>query len=221
MHIVIVGCGRVGSGLAKELIAEGHSVAVVDKNRKQFRRLSPDFSGSTIEGSGFDRSALEEAGIARADALAAVTSGDNSNILTARIAREHFGVESVVARIYDPQRAEVYQRLGIATVATVTWTIDQVRRWLLPSELHTSWTDGSGLLSLVDRPLPAHFAGKHLSGVVPNELATLVAVTRAGKPRLLPGEMVGQDGDLLHIAVLLDQREALDEHLAPTKGDPS
>jgi trk system potassium uptake protein TrkA len=214
MHIVIVGCGRVGSGLARELVAEGHSVAVVDKNKKQFRRLGPDFSGSTIEGSGFDRDALAEAGVGHADALAAVTSGDNSNILTARIAREHFGVSSVVARIYDPQRAEVYQRLGIATVATVTWTIDQVRRWLLPTELHTSWTDASGLLSVVDRPLPAHFAGKHLRVAVPEELGTLVAVTRAGKPRLSPADLVGQDGDLLHIAVLLDNRDALDRHLS-------
>jgi len=214
MHIVIVGCGRVGSGLARELVAEGHSVAVVDKNKKQFRRLGPDFSGSMVEGSGFDRDALAEAGVGHADALAAVTSGDNSNILTARIAREHFGVSSVVARIYDPQRAEVYQRLGIATVATVTWTIDQVRRWLLPTELHTSWTDASGLLSVVDRPLPAHFAGKHLRVAVPEELGTLVAVTRAGKPRLSPADLVGQDGDLLHIAVLLDNREALDRHLS-------
>jgi len=214
MHIVIVGCGRVGSGLARELVAEGHSVAVVDKNKKQFRRLGVDFSGSMVEGSGFDRDALAEAGVAHADALAAVTSGDNSNILTARIAREHFGVSSVVARIYDPQRAEVYQRLGIATVATVTWTIDQVRRWLLPTELHTSWTDASGLLSLVDRPLPARFAGKHLHQAVPEHLATLVAVTRAGKPRLSPTGLVGQDGDLLHIAVLLDNRAALDTHLS-------
>ena len=214
MHIVIVGCGRVGSGLARELVAEGHSVAVVDKNKKQFRRLGPDFSGSMVEGSGFDRDALAEAGVGHADALAAVTSGDNSNILTARIAREHFGVSSVVARIYDPQRAEVYQRLGIATVATVTWTIDQVRRWLLPTELHTSWTDASGLLSVVDRPLPAHFAGKHLRVAVPAELGILVAVTRAGKPRLSPADLVGQDGDLLHIAVLLDSSEALDRHLS-------
>ena len=214
MHIVIVGCGRVGSGLARELVAEGHSVAVVDKNKKQFRRLGADFAGSMVEGSGFDRDALAEAGVAHADALAAVTSGDNSNILTARIAREHFGVASVVARIYDPQRAEVYQRLGIATVATVTWTIDQTRRWLLPTELHTSWTDASGLLSLVDRPLPAHFAGKHLHQAVPEHLATLVAVTRAGKPRLSPMGLVGQDGDLLHIAVLLEHRAALDTHLS-------
>ena len=129
MHVVVVGCGRVGSGLAISLTKEGHSVAIMDKNPRAFRRLK-DWEGPRIVGSGFDRDDLEKAGAVGADALAAVTSGDNTNILTVRIARETYLIPNVVARIYDPRRAEIYQRLGIPTVATVTWTIDQVRRRL-------------------------------------------------------------------------------------------
>ena len=122
MHIVILGCGRVGSLLAHELDDLGHSVAVVDQDATAFRKLGTHFNGQTVTGVGFDRQTLEDAGIARAHAFAAVSSGDNSNILAARVARETYGVEQVVARIYDPRRAEVYQRLGIPTVATVSWT---------------------------------------------------------------------------------------------------
>ncbi len=216
VHIVVVGCGRVGSGLARELEAEGHSISVVDRQKRSFRRLGPDFSGIAVEGSGFDRDVLATAGIERAGAVAAVTSGDNSNILCARIAREHFGVERVVARIYDPRRAEVYQRLGIATVATVTWTIEQVRRWLLPDELRTSWTDATGQLLLLDRPLPEHLAGKRLSEIeVPGKLS-LIGVTRGGQPRLDAVTMVGQDGDMLHVAVLKSEVELLDAQLSST-----
>ena len=127
-----MGCGRVGATLGAELDALGHSVAVVDQAAKAFRRLPADFGGRTVTGMGFDREVLEEAGIRGADAFAAVSSGDNSNILAARVARETFGVTNVVARIYDPRRAAVYQRLGIPTVATVTWTADQMMRRLLP-----------------------------------------------------------------------------------------
>src|ERR1700686_4994887 len=163
VHIVIVGCGRVGSGLARALEAEGHSVAIIDRNRKAFRRLPADFKGLAVEGSGFDKNALNDAKIGNADAFAAVTSGDNSNILAARIARETFGVERVVARIYDPQRAQVYQRLGIAAVGTVTWSVDQVRRWLLPDAATPQWRDASGKLLLVDRVLPDRLAGQKLA----------------------------------------------------------
>ena len=201
MHIVLVGCGRVGAGLARALEAQSHSVAIIDKARRAFRRLPADFSGITVEGSGFDREALQEAQIERADALAAVTSGDNSNVLTARIARETYGIQRVVARIYDPRRAEIYQRLGIPTVATVTWTVDQVERWLLPERLTPVWADATGSLLLVDRVLPDHLAGTRLETIeVPGKIR-VVAVTRAGVPRLDPRELVGQEGDLLHIAV--------------------
>jgi trk system potassium uptake protein len=217
VHIVIVGCGRVGSGLARALEAEGHSVAVIDRNRRAFRRLPADFQGLVIEGSGFDKDVLNEARIADADAFAAVTSGDNSNILAARIARETFGVERVVARIYDPQRALVYQRLGIPTVATVTWTVDQVRSWLLPEELTPHWRDATGSLLLIDRVLPEHLAGQKLSSLEISGKVRLVAVSRAGIPRLDASELVGQDGDLLHFVVLKDHLHELADLLAPPK----
>jgi trk system potassium uptake protein TrkA len=215
VHIVLVGCGRVGAGLADALEGQGHSVAIIDKTRRAFRRLPADFGGILVEGSGFDRAALEEAQITRAGALAAVTSGDNSNVLTARIARETYGIERVVARIYDPRRAEIYQRLGIPTVATVTWTVDQVERWLLPEPLPAVWSDASGMLMLVDRVLPDHMAGTRLDTIeVPGKIQ-LVAVTRAGVPRLDPRELVGQEGDLLHIAVQKGALPQLETALAP------
>src|SRR5205823_10788885 len=150
MHVVVVGCGRVGSELAAELESQGHTVAVIDKNRNAFRRLPERFTGRAVLGFGFERDHLEQAGIKEADALAAVTSGDNSNILTARIARETFEIANVVARIYDPRRAAIYQRLGIPTVATVAWTTDQVRRRLLPDRVVSEWTDPGGAVSLIE-----------------------------------------------------------------------
>ena len=156
MHVVVVGCGRVGSSLALDLIADGHSVAIIDKNPNAFRRFLPaGWGGNEIVGFGFDRDHLIEAGADRAGGLAAVTSGDNSNILTARIARETFQIRAVVARIYDPRRAEIYQRLGIPTVASATWTIEQVRRGLFPERSVSEWTDPTGGVELVAAHHPA------------------------------------------------------------------
>ena len=188
-------------------------MAIVDKNPKAFRRLPADFKGKAVEGSGFDREALEHAGIATADALAAVTSGDNSNILSARIARETFGIQKVVARIYDPRRAEIYRRLGIPTVATVPWTVDQVKKWLVQDDWVGAWTDGTGNLMMLDRPLPSALAGSKLSQLEKTGKIRLVAVTRAGKPRLDLDNLVGQDGDLLHLALTPDSLDLLDEML--------
>ncbi|HUZ10487.1 MAG TPA: TrkA family potassium uptake protein [Acidimicrobiales bacterium] len=201
MHVIVVGCGRVGSGLARALVGEGHTVAIIDRRKQAFRRLPADWAGQQIVGSGFDRDDLERAGAKAADALAAVTSGDNTNILTVRIARESYHIPNVVARIYDPRRAEIYQRLGIPTVATVTWTIDQVHRRLVPEAMTDEWTDASGKLSLVDRSLPERWAGRRLVDLEEPALVGLVAVTRAGEPRLDARELVGQEGDVLHLAV--------------------
>jgi trk system potassium uptake protein TrkA len=208
MHVIVVGCGRVGSGLAVSLAAEGHSVSVMDKSAKAFRRLK-DWEGPRIVGSGFDRDDLEKAGADGADALAAVTSGDNTNILTVRIARESYMIPNVVARIYDPRRAEIYQRLGIPTVATVTWTIDQVRRRLLPNEDVGDWSDPSGRLTLLDRSLPDAWAGRSLSELEEPGRLSLVAVTRSGIPRLDARHLVGQEGDILHLAVMSEARQDL------------
>lgn len=150
MHIVIMGCGRVGSALAQTLESQGHTIAVVDQDPTAFRRLGSSFGGRRVTGVGFDQDTLREAGIEEAGAFAAVSSGDNSNIIAARVAREMFGVENVAARIYDPRRAEVYQRLGIPTVATVRWTADQMLRRLLPSGAEPLWRDPSGGVQLAE-----------------------------------------------------------------------
>src|ERR1700716_606549 len=154
-----MGCGRVGAGLAVALERLGHDVAVIDQNVRAFRRLGADFHGQQIRGSGFDRQVLIEAGIERAGAFAAVSNGDNSNIISARVARETFGVAHVVARIYDPKRAAVYERLGIPTVATVPWTTDRFLRSLLPDGLASAWRDPSGNVALLQLPLNERWCG--------------------------------------------------------------
>jgi trk system potassium uptake protein TrkA len=209
VHVVVVGCGRVGSELAGTLEKDGHTVAVVDKNPSAFRRLPRGFGGRTVVGFGFDRDHLTEAGIERAGALAAVTNGDNSNILTARIARENFGIERVVARIYDPRRAAIYQRLGIHTVATVTWATDQVLRRLLPEGERTDWVDPSGKVSVVTWELPAAWAGKKLAALNEPGKFWLTAITRLGEARIVATGAVGQEGDVLSFMVAADSLDAL------------
>src|SRR5438445_860867 len=197
VHVVVVGCGRVGSELALALERDGHTVAVIDKNRNAFRRLPERFTGRAVLGFGFDRDDLEQAGIREADALAAVTSGDNSNILTARIARETYKIPHVVARIYDPRRAIIYQRLGIPTVATVAWTTDQVLRRLMPERYATEWTDATGTMNMIERALPAAWAGRKLSELDEADRFRVVVLTRGGEARLASIELRGQEGDLL------------------------
>lgn len=198
MHVVVVGCGRVGTELSGALERAGHTVAIIDKNPRAFRRLPATFQGRTIVGLGFDRDDLVEAGIEGAGALAAVTNGDNTNILTARIARENFGIERVVARIYDPRRAVIYQRLGIPTVATVAWTTDQVLRRLLPSEEQShDWIDPSGNVCLVEFALPNTWAGKRLSGLNEPGRFWLTAVSRLGVAQVVGPALMGQEGDVL------------------------
>jgi len=213
VHVVVVGCGRVGSELAGSLEKQGHTVAVIDKRRESFRRLPTGFGGYRIVGFGFDRDTLTEAGIGDARALAAVTSGDNSNIMSARVARETFQVERVVARIYDPRRAAIYQRLGIPTVATVSWTTDQVLRRLLPGEHPADWTDASGRVSLVERDLPPAWAGRTLAALDEPGSYTLAAVTRLGEARIVSPDLVGQDGDVLHLMVDAGALDALAHRL--------
>jgi trk system potassium uptake protein TrkA len=214
VHVVVVGCGRVGSELAGTLERLGHTVAVVDKKKEAFRRLPKGFGGYRIVGFGFDRDTLAEAGIGEAGAFAAVTSGDNSNIMAARVARETFEVERVVARIYDPRRAVIYQRLGIPTVATVSWTTDQVLRRLLPGDSPADWTDASSTVGLVERDLPAAWAGKKLAGLDEPGSFALAAVTRLGKAQVVRPDLVGQDGDILHVMADLGALAKLDHRLA-------
>jgi trk system potassium uptake protein TrkA len=220
MHVVIMGCGRVGSTLARILERSGHSVAIIDRDAGAFRRLTTEFAGLRITGIGFDRDTLVEAGIERAEAFAAVSSGDNSNIIAARVARETFGVENVVARIYDPARAEVYQKLGIPTVATVRWTADQVLRRLLPSGMLSEWRDPSGKVVLAELAYDPSWIGHKLSKLEEESGARVALVTRLGEGSLPARGTVVQDGDLLHVTMPWDRREEVERVFAagPTEG---
>jgi trk system potassium uptake protein TrkA len=213
VHFIVVGCGRVGSELARGLTSAEHTVSIIDKRRSAFARLPSDFPGQTITGLGFDRDALETAGIRRADAFAAVTSGDNSNIMAARIARETFEVRNVVARIYDPRRAVIYERLGIPTVATVAWTTEQVRRRLIPATA-SEWTDPTGALNLVERALPATWAGHPLAALDGGDRIRLISVTRGGRARMADDKLIGQQDDIIHVLVRDDARDVLESRLA-------
>jgi trk system potassium uptake protein TrkA len=199
VHIVIMGCGRVGSALARALEKQGHSVAVVDQDPTAFRRLGSGFNGRRVTGVGFDQDTLREAGIEEAGAFAAVSSGDNSNIIAARVARENFGVEHVAARIYDPRRAEVYQRLGIPTVATVRWTADQMLRRLLPSGAEPLWQDPSGTVQLAEVAFHPSWVGHPLAELEQATGARIAFVTRLGEGVLPTAQMVVQEGDLVQV----------------------
>ncbi|MDE9366809.1 TrkA family potassium uptake protein [Luteipulveratus sp. YIM 133132] len=207
MHFVIMGCGRVGSTLARSLEQQGHSVAVIDRDEAAFRRLGSGFEGRRVVGIGFDRQTLVQAGIDEAYAFAAVSSGDNSNILAARVARETFDVEHVVARIYDPGRAEIYQRLGIPTVATVRWTSDQVLRRLLPQGAVPVHTDPSGRVVVAEVPVHLGWVGHRLSRIV-TEAGTRVAyVTRLGESFLPADDTAYQEGDIVYVLTTTDRLE--------------
>ena len=201
MHVVIMGCGRVGSTLAHSLEQRGHSVSVIDSNPDAFRRLGGDFHGSTVTGIGFDRDVLIEAGIERADAFAAVSSGDNSNIISARVARETFGIDQVVARIYDPGRAEVYQRLGITTVATVKWTADQVLRRLLPVGAEPDFRDPSGTIRVDQVPAPTAWVGHRTVEFQAASTSRIAWIDRLGEGMLPTIDSVIQEHDLLHLVM--------------------
>ena len=214
MHIVIMGCGRVGSALAHSMEELGHSVAVVDHDPEAFRRLGPNFRGRQITGTGFDRDTLIASGIAEAGAFAAVSSGDNSNIIAARVARETFGVENVVARIYDPRRAEIYQRLGIPTVATVRWTADQMLRRLLPSGAHEHWRDPSGTVVLAEVSLSSGWVGHRVARAEAAAKVRIPFITRLGNGIVPAADTVLQEGDLIHVAMAAADTGAVEEIFA-------
>ena len=214
MHVVIMGCGRVGSTLALTLEGLGHSVAVIDRDANAFRRLSKDFQGRAVVGIGFDRETLVEAGIEQADAFAAVSNGDNSNIIAARVAREQFGVQHVAARIYDPRRAEVYQRLGIPTVATVRWTADQMLRRLLPAAADDEWSDPSGKVSVAQLDVGAGWVGKRYIALEDATGARIACVTRLGVGTLPVRDTVFQEGDIVHFALLKERLAEVEKVVA-------
>ncbi|MFV2197569.1 potassium channel family protein [Nocardiopsis sp. LOL_012] len=203
MHIVIMGCGRVGSTLAHTLVDLGHTVAVIDQDPEAFRRLRGAVAKHAVRGVGHDREALLAAGIERASAFAAVSNGDNSNIISARVARETYGVEHVVARIYDPRRAEVYQRLGIPTVGTVRWTADTILRRMVPGDQRLTagpeWHDASGTLAMNEVTLPLGWAGRRVSDLESRAPVRVVYVARGGGILLARSDLPLEAGDILHV----------------------
>jgi trk system potassium uptake protein len=201
VHVVIMGCGRVGSTLARSLEERNHTVSVIDSEPDSFRRLGPEFNGDKVTGFGFDQAVLEKAGVRRAEAFAAVSSGDNSNIIAARVARETFGIEKVVARIYDPGRAEVYQRLGITTVATVKWTADQILRRLLPAGAEPDFRDPSGTIRVDQVPVPDVWIGQRTIHFQEQTKSRIAWIDRLGEGMLPTRESIIQEGDLVHLVM--------------------
>jgi trk system potassium uptake protein TrkA len=189
-------------------------VAVIDQDAKAFDRLGEDFNGQIVTGVGFDRDTLKEAGIERADAFAAVSSGDNSNILSARVARETFGVEHVVARIYDPKRAEVYERLGIPTVATVRWTADQIMRRLLPEGAAPEWTDQSGRIILAEVPVADSWIGKPIAALEAAAKVRIACIIRFGEGLLPEAGTAFQHGDTVHLLLIRLQLSDVERAIA-------
>lgn len=215
-----MGCGRVGVMLAQTLDQKGHSVAIVDKDPDAFRRLGSHFDGQRVEGWGFERDVLARAGLGEAAAFAAVSSGDNSNIISARVARETFGVETVVARIYDPRRAEVYQRLGIPTVATVRWTTDQILRRLVPTDMEPLWHDPSGSVVLAEVAIDARWVGEKVATIERGTGGRIAFVTRLGDSMVPADDTVLQEGDIVYATMLVGQARATTAAFAQRpKGD--
>ncbi|MEN3358147.1 MAG: trk/ktr system potassium uptake protein [Mycobacteriales bacterium] len=210
VHIVVMGCGRVGSSVARNLERIGHSVSIIDQNPAAFRRLGPEFRGEQVTGVGYDRATLSKAGIENAAAFAAVSSGDNSNIISARVARETFAVPHVVARIYDPKRAEVYERLGIPTVATVPWTTHRLLSVLLGDKHVEDWRDPSGSVALVQVAVHEGWVGHRVAALEGATGARVAFLTRFGRGMLPVSSTVFQDGDLVHLLLTDDIVDAVD-----------
>jgi trk system potassium uptake protein TrkA len=213
VRVVVVGCGRVGAGLAAGLAESGDVVAVVDKDPKAFERLGEDFTGQTVEGIGFDRDVLERAGVARADALIAVTSGDNSNLVAARVARDAYRVPRVIARIHDPRRAALYEELGVVTVSSTGWALRRIRDHLEHRPLKEEQTFGRGEVSLLRLELPQHLVDRSVADVEAEGLR-VASITRRGGA-FVPGPATPlAEGDVVHLAVGGGGRERLDALLA-------
>ena len=215
VHVVIMGCGRVGSSLAHHLERLEQSVAVIDIDPSAFRRLGDHFQGRTVTGLGFDRSTLVAAGIEDARAFAAVSSGDNSNIISARVARETFGVQKVIARIYDSKRAEVYERLGIPTVATVPWTASRLLKSILGESTSEAWRDPSGAIVMLQVSPDEGWVGHKLSEFEAATSSRVGLVTRFGVGELPTVSTLIQAGDTIHV-LTTDARTPLLRDVAST-----
>jgi trk system potassium uptake protein TrkA len=214
VHIVIMGCGRVGTALANNLTHLDHTVAVIDMDSLAFRRLGDDPESRgirPIKGVGFDRDTLIEAGIESASAFAAVSNGDNSNIIAARVARETFGVSRVIARIYDPKRAEVYERLGIPTVATVPWTASRLLKGVLGETTTEAWRDPTGAVALLHVAPDEAWVGRSVGDFEAATGGRVAIVTRFGAGQLPTAETIVQSGDALHVLAAVTAVPAVKE----------
>ncbi len=202
MKIIVIGCGRMGAALARTLILREHSVTVIDRDPDAFARLGPAFKGRMVTGVGFDRDVLVEAGIQKCDGLAAVTASDEANAVAGRVASQMFRVPRVVARLYDPGKAEIYRRLGLQTISPVTWGVNRIADLLCYSQFDAVSTLGAGQVDMVDVEAPQLLIGKTVKDITVINEVQVVAVTRGGKTFIPTLGTVFQYGDLLHLAVV-------------------
>ncbi len=215
MHVVIMGCGRVGAAVTVTLAKAGHSVAIIDKRAEAFEQLPPGFKAKTVVGFGFDREALEEAGIKDAGAFVAVSSGDNSNIVSARVAREHYHVPKVIARIYDPRRADIYEKLNIPTVASVRWSAQQIQYLLFHGREQMKESFAGGSLLHLQREVPDHLIGRPTSSIEEKGAILVAGVDRGGSGFIPVPSSTFQQGDVAHLVVARDSVDRLDTLLQP------
>jgi trk/ktr system potassium uptake protein len=215
VRVIIVGCGRVGSELTIQLAKAGHDVTILDKRPSAFDRLPPGFEARTMVGLGFDRELLVEAGVKEADAFISVTNGDNSNIVSARVAREYFHVPNVIARIYDPRRAEIYERLNIPTVATTTWGVKQILLMLSHARDEIKESLAGGDLFRMRLEVPRHLIGKPVRSLNVEGKILVAGVDRGGHGFIPVGSSAFQEGDVVHVILDKDAVDLLDEMLAP------
>lgn len=212
MRAIVVGCGRVGSLLVQLLEREGHQVVMVDKDPAAFSRLPAGFSGQRVTGIGFDRDTLRAAGIERADALAAVTSGDNSNFIIASVAHDTFRVPIVIARIYDPQREQIYRRLGIRTISSTTWGAHRIKRLMVRAELQSQDEIGNGEVELIEARVSSHMAGRSVRDLSLIGESMAYAIVRGGHAFIPMSGTILEEGDIIHLSVdrgAVEKMEAL------------
>lgn len=208
MRIIIIGCGRMGAGLARDLSRRGHEVTVVDRDPAAFATLGAGFEGRTFAGVGFDRDVLLRAGIERADGLAAVTASDEANVVAARIARQVFRVPRVVARLYDPRKAEIYLRLGLQTISTTSWGVHRIAELLLYSHLDAVMSLGSDV-DLVELDLPPRLVGRTAGDLTIDGAVHVVAISRGGRSFLPSRVTTFQADDRVHLAVVTTAADRL------------
>ena len=218
MRVIIMGCGRVGEQVSRLMAAEGHTVTVIDQDEAALTRLGSDFRGRKIKGVGFDRKVLMEAGIEQTDAFAATSSSDDANIVAARIARTVFRVPKVVARLYDPRRAEIYRRLGLVTISSTTWGAERIHELLTHGQLDPVLTFGSGEVTVLTIEAPPLLVGRLVKDITAPSEISVIAITREGQAFIPAFGTQFRAGDQIHLTVLAEAMERLEEWLGLDEG---